>query len=86
VPAGAGACGSAIIRCVRARAMPYVGRSVAVVYLGEVVGGVIRDVDDGGRRLGVVTAEGERLWFELDRATAMFVVRDGRGGPWLRFL
>jgi len=57
-----------------------------VIYLGEVIGGVIGHVDDDGRQLAVLTDEGEWVAFSLERATATFVAADGRGGARLRFL
>jgi hypothetical protein len=69
----------------RKRAMPYVGRSVAVVYLGAVVDGVVASVDADGRRLSVLTVEGEELSFVLDPATAGFTVAGGQTQTRLRF-
>jgi hypothetical protein len=70
----------------RARAMPYVGRRVAVIYLGATVGGVVRRVEAEGRRLAVATEEGEELLFELDRGTAAFTLPGGQTNARLRFL
>ena len=70
----------------RKRAMPYVGRSVAVVYLAAVVDGVVLSVDGDGRRLRVLTVEGEELSFVLDPATAGFTVDGGQTQTRLRFL
>lgn len=71
---------------VRARAMPYPGRPVVVIYLGAVVGGTVKSVGDGGRSLVVVTDEGEELRFQLDRATASFTLPGGQTSARLRFL
>lgn len=68
----------------RARAMPEVGGSVAVLYLGATVAGVVTKVDRGGRGLLVVTEDGETLTFALSRATGRFV-DDGHGGARLLF-
>lgn len=68
------------------RAMPYVGRPVAVVYLGTVLEGVVEGVEDAGRRLLVMTEEGEELCFVLDPATAGFTLRGGQTQVRLRFL
>jgi hypothetical protein len=77
---------SGIMGAMRARAMPYPGRRVAVVYLGAVVEGTVSSVGDGGRSLFVVTDEGEELRFELDRATASFTLPGGQTRAQLRFL
>ena len=70
----------------RKRAMPYVGRPVAVVYLGAVLGGVVERVEEAGRRLLVRTEEGEELTFTLDPATAGFTLAGGQTQTRLRFL
>ncbi len=70
----------------RSRAMPYPGRRVAVIYLGAVLEGTVKRVDDGGRSLTVVTDEGEQLDFQLDRATASFTLPGGQTRARLRFL
>jgi hypothetical protein len=70
----------------RKRAIPYVGRPVAVVYLGAVLGGVIERVEEAGRRLSVRTEEGEELAFVLDPATAGFTLGGGQTQARLRFL
>jgi hypothetical protein len=84
--AEAAAARAGIMGPMRARAMPYVGRRVAVLYLGAVVGGAVARVEDGGRRLAVITDEGEELAFELDRATAAFTLPGGQTKARLRFL
>lgn len=70
----------------RKRAMPYVGRRVLVVYLGAVVEGVVHELEDSGRRLQVITDEGEQLAFELDPATAGFTTPGGQSRTRLHFL
>lgn len=67
------------------RAMPVVGSEVFVDYLGTVVGGTVRLVDQDGRRLEVVTEDGATLTFALNRATATFTVDGGQTAPRLRF-
>jgi hypothetical protein len=52
--------------------MPVVGDDVTVVFLAARVAGVIEHVHDSGRRLEVLTAEGEVIPFALDPATATF--------------
>jgi len=70
----------------RSRAMPYVGRRVLVVHLGSTVGGLVQEVEDEGRRLLVVTDEGEQIVFSLDRATATFTQAGGQTRARLRFV
>jgi hypothetical protein len=67
------------------RAMPQVGGSVLVDYLGATVRGTVRDVADDGRRLDVVTEDGRTLTFALNRATATFTAGGGQTAPRLRF-
>jgi hypothetical protein len=69
----------------RKRVMPYVGHLVAIVFLGEVVEGVIACVEDEGRRLTVLSEEGEELGFVLDRATGGFTLAGGQTQAQLRF-
>ena len=66
--------------------MPYVGRPVAVVFLGAVVHGVVARIDADGRELGVTTEEGEELEFVLDPATAGFTLAGGQTQARLKFL
>jgi hypothetical protein len=66
--------------------MPEPGRRVVIDYLGSSVDGTVKAVADDGRRLEVVTEEGETLTFELNRATAMFTAGGGQTAPRLRFL
>jgi hypothetical protein len=70
----------------RARAMPYAGRRVVVLFLGETVGGAVQRVENDGRAVSVLTDEGEELRFELDRATAAFTLPGGQTRARLRFL
>jgi hypothetical protein len=65
--------------------MPQVGGAVLVDYLGVTVNGIVRAVDDDGRRLDVLTEEGTALTFALNRATGMFTVDGGQTAPRLRF-
>jgi hypothetical protein len=66
--------------------MPELGGSVLIDYLGSTVRGTVRDVAEDGRRLEVVTEDGETLSFELNRATAMFTAGGGQTAPRLRFV
>jgi hypothetical protein len=68
------------------RAMPQVGGSVLIDYLGSTVRGTVREVRDGGRRLEVVTEDGRVLSFALNRATATFTAGGGQTAPRLRFV
>ena len=61
----------------RSRAVPRVGGSVVIVFLAERVPGVIECVEDEQRRLQVLTSEGERLTFTLNRALGTFVSDEG---------
>ncbi len=67
------------------RAMPQVGGSVLVEYLGSSVAGTVRRVDADGRRLEVLTEEGTIITFTLNRATATFTADGGQTAPRLRF-
>jgi hypothetical protein len=62
---------------VRTRAVPHVGGSVTVVYIGATVSGVVQKVDHGGLRLTVGTDDGDTITFALNRATGRFMA-DGR--------
>jgi hypothetical protein len=68
------------------RALPEVGGSVLIDYLGTTVHGTVKEVADEGRRLEVVTEDGATLTFELNRATAMFTAGGGQTAPRLRFV
>jgi hypothetical protein len=65
--------------------MPRVGGAVIVQFLGATVGGTVRHVLGDGRRLEVVTADGETLVFALNRATAMFTTEGALTGARLIF-
>ncbi|HEX3975858.1 MAG TPA: hypothetical protein VHW96_06310 [Solirubrobacteraceae bacterium] len=67
------------------RAMPEVGRSVLIDYLGSTVHATVKEVAGDGRRLEVVTEDGATLTFKLNRATAMFTAGGGQTAPRLRF-
>jgi hypothetical protein len=67
------------------RSMPYVGGRVRVSFLGATVGGTVRAVAADGRRLEVVTDDGETLWFALNGATATFTAEGEQTGPRLSF-
>ena len=65
--------------------MPYVGGCVRVSFLGATVDGTVRSVSADGRRLEVVTEEGETLRFALNRATATFTAEGEQTGARLSF-
>jgi len=67
------------------RAMPQVGGSVRVEFLGATVRGTVRTVESEGRRLQVTTDEGETLSFALNRATATFTAEGQQTGARLTF-
>jgi hypothetical protein len=69
----------------RKRAMPYVGRPVAIVHLAVVLEGVIEAMEDDGRSLTVLSEEGERMAFLLDAATGGFTQAGGQTSVRLRF-
>jgi hypothetical protein len=56
--------------------MPVVGGRATVAYLAVRHEAVIEEVSDDGRRLTVVTDEGERLEFILRRRTGRFHTPD----------
>jgi hypothetical protein len=64
------------------RRAPRVGMPVTVVFLGRRVGASVEEVDEDGRRLVVVTDEGEAIAFTLRPATGRFA---GEGGAALVF-
>jgi hypothetical protein len=66
--------------------MPQPGRSVLIDYLGTTVHGTVKEVSDEGRRLEVVTEDGDTLTFALNRATATFTAGGGQTAPRLRFV
>lgn len=59
------------------RIAPAAGMSVTVSLLARNVRGVVEEVHEGGRRLVVLTEDGERQEYSLHRATGHFM-RDGR--------
>ncbi len=58
------------------RLVPRVGLAVEVAFLGARVTGTIEEVGDEGRRVTVLTAEGELLAFGLSRVTGTFLSED----------
>jgi hypothetical protein len=68
------------------RRAPFVGAPVVVIFLARRVRGTVEQVDDGGRRLAVVTEEGDEVRFTLSPATGNFA-EEGRavGGARLTF-
>jgi hypothetical protein len=67
------------------RAMPQVGATVSIEYLGATVRGVVDSVDGEGRLLFVETEDGRSMQFTLNRATATFTADGGQTGARLRF-
>ncbi|HTU83973.1 MAG TPA: hypothetical protein VMF57_00290 [Solirubrobacteraceae bacterium] len=67
------------------RQMPYVGDRVIIVFLGTTISGVIDRVEEAGRRVDVLTEDGEPITFTLSRATGQFVANAGSGGARLLF-
>jgi hypothetical protein len=68
------------------RRAPFVGAAVTVVFLARRVRATVEEMGDGGRRLVVVTEDGEPITFVLSPATGNFV-EEGRavGGARLTF-
>lgn len=58
------------------RRAPEAGASVTVSFLAARVGGTVEEVLDEGRRVLVLTEEGELIEFALSPVTGIFV-RDG---------
>lgn len=67
------------------RAMPRVGATVSIEYLGASVRGVVDSVAGEGRLLFVETEDGRSMQFTLNRATATFTTDGGQTGARLRF-
>jgi hypothetical protein len=67
------------------RRAPTIGARVTVAFLARRVGGSIEEIDADGRRLLVVTDEGEPIRFELSQATGSFVQEGPTGGAKLAF-
>lgn len=66
------------------RTLPHVGQSVTVVFLAARVAGTVAAVDADQRGIEVVTEEGERIRFTLQRASGRFQA-EGQDGPRLYF-
>ena len=77
---------AAITDPVPLRAMPELGGSVLIDYLGSTVHGTVKHVGDHGRCVEVVTEDGATITFELNRATALFTAGGGQTAPRLRFV
>ncbi len=69
----------------RSRTKPRLGGSVLVIYLGATAAGVVEQIEDGGRRLVVLTEEGSRLSFALNSATGTFALAGRQWEARLRF-
>jgi hypothetical protein len=67
------------------RAMPQVGGSVLVNFLGATEAATVDRIEDEGRRLRVTTPDGESLWFALNGATATFTAEGHQTGARLSF-
>ncbi len=65
--------------------MPWVGGPVLIDFLSGPVAGTVSRVDAAGRRVEVVTEEGDPVSFTLNRATATFTAGGGQTGARLRF-
>jgi phage gp45-like len=68
------------------RSMPKVGGAVVVNFLGSTVSATVRSVSEDGRRLEVMTEDGETLVFALNRATATFTAEGHQTGARLTFI
>lgn len=65
--------------------MPRVGGTVLVSFLGSSVRATVEAVASDGRRLQVMTEDGETIWFALNRATATFTAEGHQTGARLSF-
>lgn len=65
--------------------MPRVGDHVTVAFLATRTPGVIEHVDDDLHRLRVLTDDGERISFTLNRAIGRFVAEAPGSGARLLF-
>jgi hypothetical protein len=65
--------------------MPQVGGPVVVNFLGGTIDAIVGSVSPDGRRLEVITEDGESLWFALNRATATFTTEGHQTGARLTF-
>jgi len=70
--------------CARRR-QPRVGTEVTVALLARRVCGVVEAVNDGGRRLTVLTEDGELMEFGLSQATGTFTGGGSQSGARLSF-
>jgi hypothetical protein len=70
--------------CARRR-QPHVGTEVTVALLARRVGGVVETVEDDGRRLTVLTEDGELMTFGLSQATGTFTGGGSQSGARLSF-
>ncbi len=55
------------------RKAPFVGAHVSILFLAGPVPGTVEEVADGGRRLVVLTEDGELIAFTLRRGSGYFV-------------
>ncbi len=69
----------------RSRVVPHVGSPVTVIYLGATVPGIVAQLDEDGRRLVVLTEEGESVSFVLAAATATYTTEGRQWGARLVF-
>ena len=70
--------------CARRR-QPRVGNEVTVLELGWRVRGTVEEVADDGRRLTVLTEEGDLLEFALSKSTGYFTGGGTQSGARLSF-
>lgn len=68
------------------RAMPHVGATVSIEYLGATVRGVVESIENDSRRLRVQTEDGRWEQFALNGATATFTIDGSQTGARLRFV
>jgi hypothetical protein len=82
-------CSDELERCyhwrMHLRAMPIVGASVQIRYLGATARGTVREVDVDARRLVVLAEDGEMIAFTLNAATATFTADGSQEGARLSF-
>ncbi len=65
--------------------MPHVGDHVTVLFLATRADGVIEHVDEDLHRLRVLTEDGDRITFALNRATGRFLAEGHHSGARLLF-
>jgi hypothetical protein len=70
--------------CARRR-QPTVGTAVTVALLAGHVRGTVEEVTDGGRRLTVLTEDGDLMEFALSQATGYFTGGGTQSGARLSF-